>query len=784
MDRENFYLILELSVDPPEENLRVIAEAISKKQAEWSRYRNHPTKGIQAKKYIDLILKIRQVMEDPDLRKKEVQEAREILRKRRQKKLSELDRHLTIRMAKGYITDEEMNKLSKLHIISINEIRRIVKKKQEDRFNEIDKHIGIRMVKGYILEEEIKKLAKLHSISESQLRKRVKCPVSEKGNRKVKKIKPLDEAVEKAINDNLKIVGKSSLYDFLDLPSGSELKIIQNEIKKKEADFFKSAKKDAVITANNSLAGLCKSIFKTNTSRTSYDITRARVHLMDIHSDIDMAGMEGSIRSEYFEALTRKTSAEFGMENEEAAKYIREYCRRKKITIRDKKDNKPALKNKKSKSGLIIILSAFFIITITIGILFWMLQSSRIEDEYQAFIVRVENQKNLEEKEKLINDFIILHNQNKIRLKAEKKLNEIQGLIKKRDYKIIVNNGNKLVKAEKYQEAIEFYKNYFSKFSDSPYITELEGKIAQIHNLIEARDYKKLKALVGISSFERIKIYNNYLKKYPKAKYKKDVEKFIINMSEEYYVDLMKKITICQNNEEWKKCLRLCSTYIEIYKDTTRALEFKILQDNFRKKIGDKLVLASLIRNAELKGDNYEAAKEIYLNYLKSTPDSTLIYDIKKELDKLDEKEKKSKIYKKKLMIRALLKKSKKRFVEKKDNILIDTQTNLMWSMLDSQDALKKCLNYDSALKYATDLKIGGYDDWRLPSSDELAQIYKTRPFFPSVDTRWYWTSESYKEYSDGWRIIVNIVNSKKELIQKKENKYSWECGAVRTVRP
>jgi hypothetical protein len=134
--------------------------------------------------------------------------------------------------------------------------------------------------------------------------------------------------------------------------------------------------------------------------------------------------------------------------------------------------------------------------------------------------------------------------------------------------------------------------------------------------------------------------------------------------------------------------------------------------------------------------------------------------------------------------IRGMLAKTKGRFVEKEENTITDTKTGLTWSMMDSQLELNECMDYKSAQKYVNNLSIGKYQDWRLPSVKELTGIYKTEPFFPSWVTKWFWTSSSYKQYSGGWIISVDIVTSKKETSWSKERANSLDCGAVHAVRP
>ena len=57
MPRENYYLLLEL--DPAIQDPTLIAIALEKKQAEWSRDRNHPINKRQFQKNLEKINDIR-----------------------------------------------------------------------------------------------------------------------------------------------------------------------------------------------------------------------------------------------------------------------------------------------------------------------------------------------------------------------------------------------------------------------------------------------------------------------------------------------------------------------------------------------------------------------------------------------------------------------------------------------------------------------------------------------------------------------------------------------------
>ena len=121
------------------------------------------------------------------------------------------------------------------------------------------------------------------------------------------------------------------------------------------------------------------------------------------------------------------------------------------------------------------------------------------------------------------------------------------------------------------------------------------------------------------------------------------------------------------------------------------------------------------------------------------------------------------------------------RFEARADDTVRDTLTGQIWSLLDSQADLGRCLDYKGAGDYVKHLDLGGHTDWRLPTSSELAAIYKNKPFFPSDGGAWYWTSESYAK---GYDEVANTVSSVPETEYNKISRRHSECGAVRAVRP
>ena len=71
MERENYYLMLELPIDPPTEDPGEIRSAIHRKKQEWTRWQDHPGKRAQGLANLAALPDLEQVMFDPVARKRE-----------------------------------------------------------------------------------------------------------------------------------------------------------------------------------------------------------------------------------------------------------------------------------------------------------------------------------------------------------------------------------------------------------------------------------------------------------------------------------------------------------------------------------------------------------------------------------------------------------------------------------------------------------------------------------------------------------------------------------------
>ncbi len=278
---ENYFILLDLPFDPPESNDAKISEAISQKQAQWSRDQMNPVKKAKASEYLAKLDEIKAVMLNPEKRKQEAAKAKQI----KDGKVKELEAKLKLYRTKGdSLAEKDLKQLLKL-------------------FGPF----------GFTAEEITRKFGS--------------------GTKKEEKIDPsevLDKSQARNINNflqQLDMKGKT-LYDFLSLPmtaACTQLCEAADSMKKKIlAKGDKTGRDNAV----QSLCGLCVIIFKDNASKRKYDNYVNLTKYMSVNESIDELALsnEKRIEPKMKESLIDIAVGQYKLSVSDASVYINHYC--------------------------------------------------------------------------------------------------------------------------------------------------------------------------------------------------------------------------------------------------------------------------------------------------------------------------------------------------------------------------------------------------------------------------------------------------------------------------
>jgi len=126
--------------------------------------------------------------------------------------------------------------------------------------------------------------------------------------------------------------------------------------------------------------------------------------------------------------------------------------------------------------------------------------------------------------------------------------------------------------------------------------------------------------------------------------------------------------------------------------------------------------------SVQAKAGNYGEAMRQYKRYLELAPKAPDAAKVREEIYKLE--------YRAEEQEEARPKEIKRdgRFVSYNNGTVMDTRTNLMWAARDNGSGI----NWQDAKKYCENYRGGGYTDWRMPTMDELAELYDAAKTYKS----------------------------------------------------
>ncbi|MCL2068432.1 MAG: hypothetical protein FWH00_00885, partial [Oscillospiraceae bacterium] len=279
--RENFYILLELSFDPPVNDPAEIKAAIAAKRQQWTRLQDTPGRRTVALSYLEMIPEIESVMADASRRQNECEQAKKMQRET----LGRYEAELRVLESKDYITPREFTNIQVKY-----------------------KPFGI-----------TKELAESY----------IKVPVSEEPpeQRADETGEILDRIAAKSIRRNLQVVGNTDLYDFLGEAPYSSIKKLTDASEAKRREAAQSTAKNARTAAAQELAGMCLGLFENFDTKQKYD------RYLKISAYPDLADLidEESNRSGFISPDVLLRLCNYGMETSEGTvlafeQFIRRYC--------------------------------------------------------------------------------------------------------------------------------------------------------------------------------------------------------------------------------------------------------------------------------------------------------------------------------------------------------------------------------------------------------------------------------------------------------------------------
>ncbi|MGB5867386.1 MAG: DUF1566 domain-containing protein, partial [Arcobacteraceae bacterium] len=123
--------------------------------------------------------------------------------------------------------------------------------------------------------------------------------------------------------------------------------------------------------------------------------------------------------------------------------------------------------------------------------------------------------------------------------------------------------------------------------------------------------------------------------------------------------------------------------------------------------------------------------------------------------------------------------KYKLKLIPKEVRISTSSINDLMWE--DTKNATNTDINWEKAQRYCEDLQIADYDDFRLPTIDELSELYDYKEkIYNGFGGKFYWSDTTYSDEHKVWNysVVKNFEDGRNEKSIKE-----FAQGRVRCVR-
>lgn len=313
LKRPNFYILLELPIHPPEQELSRIRLAIDTKKKDWQKQINHPSKGEQYKYYRSLIGEIERIMlGDPNAREEEAESAKEEQERERRQK--------------------EKERLYKLRMM-----------------------VEIVSAKGYVTEAEIASM-KRFSNSEEEIRRQIQVEVkkeheTKKKNATTKPPEMLSQTKMNQITAALKNVStyqeKSTivtLYDYFNLPENcTETQMLEEQAPRYES-YAKKPPGHKDIEYVKEICAHTKEIFKDTNMRKKYDESLKFLRFSQLKEYIDTVATVGAINHLVYKEIVIRIMNR-GLSEREAQQKLEQYCLEKGYEVESSSRTKDEKQN-------------------------------------------------------------------------------------------------------------------------------------------------------------------------------------------------------------------------------------------------------------------------------------------------------------------------------------------------------------------------------------------------------------------------------------------------------
>ncbi|MFZ1985989.1 MAG: DUF1566 domain-containing protein, partial [Desulfatitalea sp.] len=262
------------------------------------------------------------------------------------------------------------------------------------------------------------------------------------------------------------------------------------------------------------------------------------------------------------------------------------------------------------------------------------MENRTVADKYYSLAAQVERAEELDQKIKLLQDFLQANPQTPHAGEIKTQVDHLLQSKEDRDLDQTILKISSLPVDEQYeQKAISLYGDFLEKYPKSRYQQRIVTSIGDIKNLVDQYYYEELKRAARMDFSQRLQVYKSYLKRFPGGRYQGDVDILINEMGQQHLNYLKIEDAKCEQTQRWEPCVQRYDSFIAEFQGTPLAeAGHKMLAE-----LQDKRDLVQLRKLKDEAGNDFEKVTQAYRDYLDSHPQSTQKQVLETELASLSQ---------------------------------------------------------------------------------------------------------------------------------------------------
>ncbi|BBO75503.1 hypothetical protein DSCW_29200 [Desulfosarcina widdelii] len=274
----------------------------------------------------------------------------------------------------------------------------------------------------------------------------------------------------------------------------------------------------------------------------------------------------------------------------------------------------------KRQTKLLIVLGVVIVFALTVTFGGRLFHKKQVGHRYEQLMEELAVTKELDGQVVLLMQYLSAYPKDAHRKELEKRLENLDAEIEKRDYERTLSDVDRLPVDEKYEKkALSLYTAFLTKYPQSRYADSINEAIGGIRQLLATAFYGKLLENPATDYLERQAAYNEYLEQFPQGAERERVEELIRELADEYYTAIAKRVDNCDAAQNWDDCIADCDRFLSVFSEEPAVEKVKRL----RSLLEDKKDVEELTARAALIAGDFEKAKRIYTDYLAKHPDTS-----------------------------------------------------------------------------------------------------------------------------------------------------------------